>query len=111
VINLKVKSEHLPYQISFNAAKNVGSVYLKHSKHPKYNGVIFSLVGRDDNGQNVMLATALVNVGSESNITWFLNLCVEPGLSFNENAVFCDRGSIRGATCQLYQAQGVRIEL
>uniref|UniRef100_K3W9V3 Transposase MuDR plant domain-containing protein n=1 Tax=Globisporangium ultimum (strain ATCC 200006 / CBS 805.95 / DAOM BR144) TaxID=431595 RepID=K3W9V3_GLOUD len=34
------------------------------SKYPKYNGVILSLAGRDGNGQNVTLATALVNVES-----------------------------------------------
>jgi hypothetical protein len=82
-----------------------------HSKHPKYNGIILSLVGRDGNGQNVTLATALVNVESESNITWLLGLCVEAGISFDENAVFCDRGNIRGAARQLYQAQGMHIEL
>ena len=45
-----------------------------HSRHPKYNGVVLSLIGRYGNGQNITLATALVNIENESKVVVFWTL-------------------------------------
>ena len=42
----------------------------KHPRHHKFNGLIFSHIGRDGNGQNVTLATAFVNVKNRDNRSW-----------------------------------------
>jgi len=73
-----------------------------HMKHREYNGIMLILVGRDGNNSNVIMAVALCPTENAENYTWFLQQCVNGGISFENLPLFCDRGGgIFGAAGQL----------
>ena len=50
------------------------------------------LVGRDGNNSNVIMAVALCPTENAENYAWFLQQCVNGGISFENLLLFCDRG-------------------
>ena len=63
-----------------------------HIKHREYNGIILILVGRDGNNSNVIMAVALCLTENAVNYTWFLQQCINGGISFENLPLFCNRG-------------------
>ena len=64
-----------------------------HMKHREYNGIMLILIGRDENNSNVIVAVALRPTENAENYTWFLQQCINGGISFENLPLFCDRGS------------------
>lgn len=63
-----------------------------HCKSKLYDRIQPVLVGRDGNTNNVRIATALVPSESELHCSWFLQACIDCGVSFDV-PMFSDRGS------------------
>ena len=82
-----------------------------HFRNARYNGVILSLLGRDGNGENVTMATAIANVENEANVAWFLLKCIDAGVCFESKPLFCDRGCIRSAVRSIYATHNISIHL
>ena len=81
-----------------------------HSRPHKLNGVILSIIGRDGNGQNVMLATAFVNVENKDKISWFFIHCINAGINLVNVAIMCNHGKIQDAAKQVFLITSISLQ-
>lgn len=81
-----------------------------HMKHPQYNGVCLTLIGKDGNKGNVLIAAGFVPKETKWNFAWFLSNCIAAGVSLADVALFTDRGLQLEAQMLLSQL-GLQIHL
>ncbi|OQR88837.1 hypothetical protein ACHHYP_20289, partial [Achlya hypogyna] len=79
-------------------------------KAKEYPGVLLTIIQRDANGHNNVLAVAVVPAETVEHYLWFLKMCMRSGIVFANYAVFADRGKITNAVAALRTA-GYRVFL